>query len=99
MSLSAPLNQEQPPRPQCSGRRRRLLDSDLSEDEDLAPDQPAFVGLFKPAVFRSLLFKAKKVTRLGLSQGSQDSTSDKETMDPLSLEPAIEKKVLPPGYF
>lgn len=33
-----------------------VSDSDLLEDEGLPPDPPTFVGLFKPAVFRSLLF-------------------------------------------
>lgn len=40
-------------------------EGDLSDDEDLAPDQPSFVGLFKPQLFRSLLHKVKLTTRLG----------------------------------
>lgn len=31
-------------------------DLDLSEDEGLTPDHPAFAGLFRPTLFKSLLF-------------------------------------------
>lgn len=34
-------------------------DLEFSEDEGLAPDAPAFTGLFRPALFRSLLHKAR----------------------------------------
>lgn len=37
----------------------------LSDDEGLAPDQPTFIGLFRPQRFRSLLYKALAVTRMG----------------------------------
>lgn len=43
-------------------------DTDLSDDEGLMPDQPAFVGLFRPHIFRSLLHKAKPTTRQGTVQ-------------------------------
>lgn len=43
-----------------------LRDQDMSEDEDLSPYQPSFVGLFKPQLFRSLLHKTK-TTHLGLA--------------------------------
>lgn len=36
---------------------------DLSDDEGLEPNQPSFVGLFKPQVF--LLIQGKTTTRLG----------------------------------
>lgn len=42
-----------------------ILDQDLSDDEGLEPDQPSFVGLFRPQMFRSLLFKAQTTTCLG----------------------------------
>ncbi|XP_039201698.1 uncharacterized protein LOC120308997 [Crotalus tigris] len=37
----------------------------LSEDEDLPPDPPAFTGLFNPALFKSLLHKARSTAQLG----------------------------------
>lgn len=37
---------------------------DILEDEGLTPDIPAFTGLFPPALFRSLLFKARSTSRL-----------------------------------
>lgn len=42
-----------------------MRDQDLSEDEELSPDQPSFVELFKPQLFLSLLHKTKTTTRLG----------------------------------
>lgn len=45
-------------------------DIDLSDDEGLMPDQPAFVGLFRPQLFRSLLHKAKITTRQGTVQAN-----------------------------
>lgn len=53
-----------------------LRDQDLSEDEDLSPDQPSFVGLFKLQLFRSLLHKAKTTTRLGLSRQTPTPRGD-----------------------
>lgn len=50
----ASLSGEEPP-----------FDLELSEDEGLEPDQLSFVGLFRPQMFRSLLFKAQTTTRLG----------------------------------
>lgn len=38
------------------------LDPDLSEDEGLESDQSSFVCLFRPQLFRSLLFKAQTTT-------------------------------------
>lgn len=46
---------------------------ELSEDEGLTPDQPVFTGLFHPALFRSLLFKARNSTRLGADHSAPDT--------------------------
>lgn len=78
-----------------------VREGDLSEDEDLAPDQPSFVGLFKPQLFRSLLHKAKLTTRLG-STSSQPSSSQTDTTPavPLFEEPVIETEEIPgPSLF
>lgn len=40
-------------------------DQELSEDENLTPDKPAFTGLFMPSLFKSLLYKATDVTNMG----------------------------------
>ncbi|KAG8136421.1 hypothetical protein E2320_005002 [Naja naja] len=38
----------------------------LSEDEGLFPDPLAFTGLFSPALFKSLLHKAKTMAHMGV---------------------------------
>lgn len=45
-------------------------DIDLSDDEGLLPDQPAFLGLFRPHL--SLLHKAKTTTQQGFIQTVPD---------------------------
>lgn len=47
------------------------------DDEGLAPDVPAFTGLFRPALFKSLLHKARLTTNLGAAD-EQPSTSRAE---------------------
>ncbi|XP_034296649.1 uncharacterized protein LOC117679126 [Pantherophis guttatus] len=72
------------------------MDQDLSEDEDLGPDQPAFVGLFKPQLFRSLLHKAKAITGLGSSQASSVNTGEGPSSSiPLFEVPTIESEEIP----
>lgn len=39
-------------------------DIELSEDDELPPDNPAFTGLFRPSMFKSLLHKARLTTNL-----------------------------------
>ncbi|XP_058018158.1 mucin-5AC-like [Ahaetulla prasina] len=76
-----------------------LRDENLSEDEDLVPDQPSFVGLFNPQLFRSLLHKAKVTTRLGVARPAPIPTS--ETTDPpmdlFSVPWSSQKRCLPPS--
>lgn len=45
-------------------------DVEFADDEDLPPEKPAFKNLFKPALFKSLLHKAKKATKFRLTEGS-----------------------------
>lgn len=40
-------------------------DIEFSEDEGLLPDAPAFTGLFRPSLLKSLLHKARLTTNLG----------------------------------
>lgn len=71
-------------------------DADLSDDEDLPPDQPSFVGLFKPQLFRSLLHKAKLTSRLGSSsQASPSGVANSATSVPLFEEPVVETEEIP----
>lgn len=68
----------------------------LSDDEDLSPDQPSFVGLFKPQVFRSLLHKAKLTTRLGISLPKAGSPEKGVgTSASLFVEPTFEAEEIP----
>lgn len=69
---------------------------ELSEDEGMAPDHPTFMGLFRPALFKSLLFKAKNIVRMGADPTTSDSTLG--LADPSELlfsEPATENEVIP----
>lgn len=71
-------------------------DLELSEDEGLMPDQPAFAGLFCPSLFKSLLFKAKNTARLGTHLPSPDPTSETaDAKDSLFSEPTTEAEVVP----
>lgn len=72
-----------------------VRDRDLSDDEDLAPDQPSFVGLFKPQLFRSLLHKVKLTTQLGTTQHSLPQGEGAGTLVPLFEEPVIETEEIP----
>lgn len=73
-----------------------LREQEMSEDEDLAPDQPAFVGLFKPQLFHSLLHKAKATTGLGISRlSATDPGEGVSSSAPLFEEPTIETEEIP----
>ncbi|XP_058017525.1 uncharacterized protein LOC131187272 [Ahaetulla prasina] len=68
----------------------------LSEDEGLGPDQPSFVGLFKPHLFRSLLFKALATTGLGGSAApSADPLALPSTSTNLFVEPTVPAETIP----
>lgn len=71
-------------------------DQELSEDEDLAPDKPVFMGLFKPALFKSLLFKAKTTAHVGVSdRPTEVSIVPQDPSEQLFMEPAAEHDVIP----
>lgn len=53
-----------------------LGDLDLSEDEGMEPDMPAFPGLFKPSLLKSLLHKAKVATNMGLGSAPASQAQD-----------------------
>lgn len=71
-------------------------DLEFSEDEGLVPDAPAFIGLFCPALFRSLLHKARLTTNLGAVR-VQSATSQPETglHDALFKQAKQEKDYIP----
>lgn len=73
-----------------------ILDQDLSEDEGLEPDQPSFIGLFRPHMFRSLLFKAQTTTRLGTAPSSSGvPSSSRDPASSLFEEPSVQSEVVP----
>lgn len=59
---------------------------EVSEDEGLPPDQPAFTGLFPQALFKSLLFKAVNTAQLGTS-AQPDPPAVPGSLNPLFAEP------------
>lgn len=69
-----------------------MREQDLSEDEDMSPDQPSFVGLFKPQIFCSLLHKAKTTTRLGILDPAAEEVDHSL---PLFQEPTFETEEVP----
>lgn len=73
----------------------------MSEDEGLMPDQPSFVGLFHPQLFKSLHHKTKTTTWLGSIHTTPDpATGATDPADTLFAEPAIEaEEVLTPRQF
>lgn len=60
---------------------------DLSEDEGLPPEQPAFTGLFPQAIFKSLLFKVVNVAQLGSSPPVPTPSAAPGSLNPLFAEP------------
>lgn len=79
-----------------------LNDFDLSEDEGLLPEQPAFTGLFPQALFKSLLFKAVNTAGFSSSSTVQSSTpATPGALDPLFVEPpkAVESIPTPPLFL
>lgn len=71
-------------------------DMKLSEDEGLLPDQPAFTGLFRPAVFKLLLHKAKVITKFGVVTTTSEGSLPTPTLhDPLFQVTKPDKDVIP----
>lgn len=73
-----------------------VREQDMSEDEDLSPDQPSFVGLFKPQLFCSFLHKAKSTTRLGITRPLPASSGEEVGPSvPLFEDPTFEAEDIP----
>lgn len=71
-------------------------DLEQLDDEGLMANQPAFVGLFQPSLFRSLLLKAKKAANMGASETAQEAAPGLGDLeDSLFSEPAVEREVVP----
>lgn len=49
-------------------------DPEFSDNEGVLPDRPAFMGLFCPSVFKSLLHKAKVTTNMGVDETPIDQS-------------------------
>lgn len=51
-------------------------DPDLSVDEDMVPDPPAFTGLFSSSLFKLLLHKVRSTTKLGAQTAPSEVSLD-----------------------
>lgn len=60
---------------------------DLSEDEGLSPEEPAFTGLFPQALFKTLLFKAVNAAQLGSCSTELVPPPSHWSRNPLFVEP------------
>lgn len=68
----------------------------LSEDEGMAPEPPAFTGLFCPALFKTLLYKAKTTAHIGTDPAMSDSALGlSDPKDLLFSEPATGNMEIP----
>lgn len=72
-----------------------VRDETLSDDEGILPDQPPFIGLFRPQVFRSLLFKAIATTWLGKVPSSSATPSSLDPASAMFAEPTIHPETIP----
>uniref|UniRef100_A0A8C6XA67 C2H2-type domain-containing protein n=1 Tax=Naja naja TaxID=35670 RepID=A0A8C6XA67_NAJNA len=75
----------------------QLMDRNYSDDEGLNDaDQGSVPGLFQPAIFRSLLFKAKKATGRGLAPEPQEPADlSEDPNDPLFSKKTVTADVIP----
>uniref|UniRef100_A0A2D4IWT4 Uncharacterized protein n=1 Tax=Micrurus lemniscatus lemniscatus TaxID=129467 RepID=A0A2D4IWT4_MICLE len=72
------------------------LEQPMSDDEEhLRPDQPSFTGLFKPQVFKSLLFKARTIARLDKQIPDSQQSVREESEDLIFSQPTTEVDVIP----
>lgn len=78
------------------GDEQPIIDQELSDDEGLEPDQPSFVGLFKPQMFRSLLHKAQVTTGLGIPPTNPQPQPSASTFSSALFElPAVQTEIVP----
>uniref|UniRef100_A0A2D4J936 Uncharacterized protein n=1 Tax=Micrurus lemniscatus lemniscatus TaxID=129467 RepID=A0A2D4J936_MICLE len=71
------------------------LERGMSDDEGLSPDLPIFTGLFRPQLFKSLLFKAKNTTWLDNTGTPPTPNITGEAEDLIFSQPVIEAEVIP----
>lgn len=68
---------------------------EFSEDEGLLPEQPAFMGLFRPLIFKSLIHKAKVTTKFGLAPATPEGVPSLQPLhDPLFQMTKPDKDVI-----
>lgn len=72
-----------------------IPDSALSGDEGLVPDQTPFVGLFKTQLFRSLLHKAIRITRLGMTPSVPAAPVTSDPASAVFVEPKVDPETVP----
>lgn len=71
------------------------LEQELSEEEGLIPDQPIFKGLFRPHLFKALLFKAKNSIMLGTNTSPEGALVEQDPAELLFSEPTTETEAIP----
>lgn len=77
-------------------RQEAQREPDLSDDEGVLPDTPAFTGLFPDGLFKSLLYKAKVTTGLQESEPAQESSTPRPgSSHGLFSEPVVEQVFIP----
>lgn len=70
-------------------------DMEFSDNEGMLPDRPAFTGLFRLSLFKSLLHKAKRTTNLATSVGQPDQEVASHPHDELFTVPKTEQNFIP----
>lgn len=60
---------------------------DLSDDEGLPSEQPAFTGLFPLALFKSLLLKVVNTAQFGSGSAETIPPTSCGSLDPMFVEP------------
>lgn len=58
-----------------------LGEQELLEDEGLTPDRPAFLGLFRTALFKSFFYKAKATANIGTSEAPAEAALGLDATD------------------
>ncbi|XP_060547808.1 uncharacterized protein LOC132711896 [Pantherophis guttatus] len=77
------------------------VEPEFSDDEEVTPERPAFATLFRPAVFKTLLRKAKAATNMGtIVNPNLQGSSDTQPHGELFAVPAPDHDYIPcPDLF
>lgn len=70
------------------------MDQEFFDDEGRVPDKPAFSGLFRPTLFKSLLYKAKTTANMGGTANPAGSVVKLDPTERLFAEQVSEEEVV-----